>query len=109
MLDMATRSVNVIKSIPRLLASVQLTTHLLCLSNLQATIIKTKFKGFLLHPFPIIRSTSAELIYVHTQNQLNNFPLEAEDLFLSTEWSQASISELDPIVEILIQSLSENL
>ena len=103
---MATRSVNVVKSIPRLLASVQITTNLLCITTLQASIISTKLKNFLLHPFPIIRSTSAELIYVQAQNYLDNFMQEAEDTLLSTEWSQASIGELQSTVEELIQSLS---
>lgn len=106
MLDMATRSVNVVKSIPRLLASVQLTTNLLCITSLQTSIINNKLKNFLLHPFPIIRSTSAELIYVQAQNYLDNFMQESEDILLSTEWSQASIDELQPIVDELIRSLS---
>ncbi|PWN32854.1 ARM repeat-containing protein [Meira miltonrushii] len=106
MLDMATRSVNVVKSIPRLLASVQFTTNLLCITSLQSGVITNKLKNFLLHPFPIIRSTSAELIYVQGQNHLDNFTQEAEDTLLSTEWAQASISELQPIVDELIRSLS---
>lgn len=106
MLDMATRSVNVVKSIPRLLASIQLTTNLLCITSLQASIITNKLKSFLLHPFPIIRSTSAELIYVQAQNYVDNFTEEAENTLLSIEWSQVSISELQITVDELIQSLS---
>lgn len=106
-LDLATRTVDKVKSVPRILAVAQYATNILCLAELQRTALD-RMPHLLLHPFPTIRASSAELLYVQAQNQLSSFPDEAEELLLSTTWAQSSIEALQPTVEELMTMLKSD-
>lgn len=54
-----------------------------------------------------VRSSAAEALYSSSQDYLDQVPEEAEDILLSTHWSQTDTDALKPIVDRLIILLSD--
>ena len=107
-LNIACRSIDRVKSVPRILVSMHFVTNLFSVPQLRVKAMEHTGL-FLMHPFPTVRASAAELIYLKTQDVLDDMPDEAEESLLSTPWSQASKNELSPIVEDLIRSLTSSL
>ncbi|UZJ54940.1 hypothetical protein CBS101457_004260 [Exobasidium rhododendri] len=105
-LDLVGKNISVIKSVSRVIASMQYTTHMLAIPSLQSQIFP-RLPAFLLHPFPVVRSSAAESLYSSMQDQLDEFPEEAEEILLSTNWSQTQPDTLQSSVDTLMRILSQ--
>ncbi|KAF8510075.1 TBCD protein [Hysterangium stoloniferum] len=103
-LEMATRNVERLKNIQRIIASMKIVNGLLGVQGISRS-VPPFLSQFLLHPFPKVRSETSEHLYLVMQAKDLGFETEeAEDILLETDWS-ILVSELEPKVNDLIRQL----
>ncbi|KAG6814258.1 hypothetical protein H0H92_015373 [Tricholoma furcatifolium] len=87
LLNLVTKNVSRIKSIPRIQESMKIVVNLLRFNTLFEACV-SQLSSFLGHHFPGVRSNSAEFIYVFLQgNDLGIDTELVEEVLLETEWS----------------------
>ncbi|KNZ80978.1 Tubulin-specific chaperone D [Termitomyces sp. J132] len=87
LLDMTTKNISRIKSVPRIHECMKITVHLLRFQTIFEACV-SKLVDFLGHQFPSIRSNSAEFMFNFLQGTDLGIDTDGvEEILLNTEWS----------------------
>ncbi|KAL5520109.1 hypothetical protein ACEPAG_1769 [Sanghuangporus baumii] len=90
-LELASRNVERLQSMQRIDESMRIVVNMLGLgSSILRKRAIAKLERFLLHPFPKVRTDTAEAIYVALQTKDIEFEAEAEQILLETECGRAA-------------------
>jgi len=92
LLAITLRNVARLKSVERILESMKLIVNLLPFTRLSSVCVP-RLLDFLAHPFPKVRTDTAEYLYLVLQSKdLEWDTEEAEDILLETEWSSTDLT-----------------
>jgi len=91
LISMAARNVVKLKSVQRIHESMKIVVNLLAIEEIRTENVRLLCE-FLVHPYPKVRSETAEYLYVFLQSADLGFETEAvENILLETEWSTADV------------------
>ncbi|KAF8955289.1 TBCD protein [Flammula alnicola] len=103
LLNMTSRNVDKLKSVQRIHESMKIIVNLLTFEQIRVKIVPL-LSSFLAHPFPKVRSDTAEYLYILLQSADLGFETDAvEDILLETEWSTSDIDIAKEAAKELIQ------
>jgi len=106
LLTIALRNVARLKSVERILESMKLIVNLLPFARL-SNVCVPRLVDFLAHPFPKVRTDSAEYLYLVFQSQdVECNTEEAEEILLETEWSSPDNTILKEAAQRVVLVLS---
>jgi hypothetical protein len=91
-LNIATRNVLRLKNVQRVQESMKIVVNLLVVSSVSKS-SSERIIDFLSHPYPKIRTSTAEYLYTFTQSRDLGWEADeaVEELLLETEWSSESM------------------
>ncbi|KAF8194167.1 TBCD protein, partial [Pholiota molesta] len=103
LLTMTSRNVDKLKSVQRILESMKIITALLIFEQIRADNVPL-LSSFLAHPFPKVRSDTAEYLYVLLQSADLGFETDAiEDILLETEWATLNVEAAKEAANDVVQ------
>ncbi|KAF8957293.1 tubulin folding cofactor D C terminal-domain-containing protein [Flammula alnicola] len=103
LLNMTSRNVDKLKSVQRIHESMKIIVNLLTFEQIRVKTVPL-LSSFLAHPFPKVRSDTAEYLYILLQSADLGFETDAvEDILLETEWSTSDIDVAKEAAKELIQ------
>ncbi|KAG2129100.1 TBCD protein [Suillus clintonianus] len=111
LLDIATRNVLRLKNVQRVQESMKIVVNLLVVSSVSKS-SSERIIDFLSHPYPKIRTSTAEYLYTFIQSRDLGWEADeaVEELLLETEWSSESMEAkvaATRVAELLYSAITE--
>ncbi|KAF8133796.1 TBCD protein [Boletus edulis] len=110
LLSLSCKNVFRVKNIQRLQESMKIVINLLTLPSVAKTCL-SKIIEFLAHPYPRVRSSTAEYLYIVLQSKdLGWEPDEqVEEILLETEWSSGDVDKVKDVARGLVDALASGM
>lgn len=106
----ATKNVSRLKNVQRVHESMKIVVNLFTFPSVAKTCL-SKITDFLVHPYPRVRSGTAEYLYLVLQSRDLGWEPDdkVEELLLETGWSSTDVEEVKEAAQALVKELASNM
>ncbi|KAI6114406.1 TBCD protein [Pisolithus sp. B1] len=110
LISIATKNVSRLKNVQRVHESMKIVVNLLTFPSVAKTCL-SKIADFLVHPYPRVRSGTAEYLYLVLQSRDLGWEPDdkVEELLLETGWSSTDVEEVKEAAQALVKELASNM
>lgn len=110
MISIASQNVSRMKNVQRIQESMKIIVNLFTVAPVAKTCLP-KIVGFLVHPYPRVRSGTAEYLYLVLQSRELGWEASenAEELLLETGWSSTDVAQVKEAAQALVSELASNM
>ncbi|KAH0832066.1 hypothetical protein J3R83DRAFT_12974 [Lanmaoa asiatica] len=108
LLSISCKNVLRVKNIQRLQESMKIVVNLLTVPSVAKACL-SKIVEFLTHPYPRVRSSTAEHLYIVLQSKDLGWEADeqAEEVLLETEWSSGDVDKVKDVARGLVDALAK--
>ncbi|KAI5983473.1 armadillo-type protein [Pisolithus albus] len=110
LISIATKNVSRLKNVQRVHEAMKIVVNLFTFPSVAKTCL-SKITDFLVHPYPRIRSGTAEYLYLVLQSRELGWEPDdkVEELLLETGWSSTDAEEVKEAAQALVKELASNM